>query len=66
MHPQIKVQKELMELALKALAEIETIERFIGPIDPITTKVMVAELKNQYLDITSKLFAHFLIQSDVV
>jgi len=66
MHPTIKEQQQLMQDALKNLQDQETIERLIGPVDSITTKVMIVDLKNQYIEITQKLFANFLNVNNVL
>jgi len=66
MHPTIKEQQQLMQDALKNLQDQETIERLIGPVDSITTKVMITDLKNQYIGITQKLFANFLNVNNVL
>jgi hypothetical protein len=66
MHPKIKEQQQLMQDALKNLQDQETIERLIGPVDSITTKVMLADLKNQYIEITQKLYANFLSVNNVL
>jgi hypothetical protein len=66
MHPTIKEQQQLMQDALKNLQDQETIERLIGPVDSITTKVMLADLKNQYIEITQKLYANFLNVNNVL
>ena len=62
-HPKIKHQLDLMEKAAQCYKDIETIERLIGPMDPITTKVMVAELRNQYSITMSELLSTLLVIS---
>jgi len=60
MHPVFKQQKELMQQALKKIEERETIERLITPFDPIISKIMVDELKNQYITIMQTLLTNML------
>lgn len=65
-HPRIKEQIELMQAALKIESEIEVVTRLITPVDPITVKVMVDELRCQYLDVMSRLFRNLLVTSNTV
>lgn len=60
----IRQQKELMAMALHHLDEINTIERLIDPIDPIICKVMVKELQEKYITVTSALLHNFLTVSN--
>lgn len=60
MHQEINKQKDLMQQALKILEQIETINSFIKPFDPLIAKMMVQELQDTYIDITGKLFKIFL------
>ena len=63
-HPKIKEQIGLMELALKINQQIETLENYIKPVDPIIYKVMNETLQASYLDVMQKLFSNLLIISD--
>lgn len=65
MHPQIKEQQRLMKQALKLLDEIDTVKSLIEPLDPIITKVLTADLLNQYKETTANLFQNFLITANV-
>lgn len=65
-HPKIKEQTKLMRTALQIESDIETVKRLIGPVDSITTKVMVDELRCKYLDIMSLLFSNLLLTSNTV
>lgn len=65
-HPKIKEQIELMRTALQIESDIETVKRLIGPVDSITTKVTVDELRCKYLDIMSLLFSNLLLTSNTV
>ena len=60
MTPKISQQKQIMELCLKQLNEIETIKRLIQPFDPLTAKVMIAEHQALYAKFSSLLFENFL------
>lgn len=62
----ITEQIKLMKQAIKITEDIETLERLIEPVDPITYKVMTAQLQNEYIDTCSKLLSNFLIISNVV
>ena len=55
MNPTIKLQKDLMQQALKKLAEIETINSFIRPLDAPMATVMVENMSEQYAEIMSQL-----------
>lgn len=63
-HPKIIEQLELMKLALKIQADIETLERLIKPVDEITFKVMNDSLRANYLDVMQRLFSNLLIVSN--
>lgn len=59
-HSKIIQQRDYMTDALNVLKDIETIERLITPVDPITAKIMVLDLKRKYVEITSMLFSNLL------
>ena len=64
-HPKILEQIGLMELALKTNQQIETLEIYLKPVDPIAYKVLTETLQGEYLKIMQKLFSNLLIISDV-
>ena len=43
-------QKQMMAKAIQLLNDIETLERLIKPVDPITYKVMAAQLQEKYAE----------------
>ena len=62
----IQKQIYLMKQAINIQNDIENVNRLIKPFDPVTCKVMVAELQEQYSEITQRLFSNFLTVSGAV
>jgi len=60
----ITQQIELMKQAIKVMDDIKTLDRLIKPVDPITYKVMVNDLRNQYIEITVELLRNFLTTAE--
>lgn len=63
MNPTIKEQRRLMTEALKQLDDIDTVQSLIGPMDPITCKVLVADLQCKYIETMLKL-QHELLKAN--
>lgn len=66
MTPKLKEQKELMEKALSICKDKEVISRLISPVDPITAKVMLSDLNNDYIEVMQKLFTNLLETLNVI
>jgi len=60
----IAAQIKLMKSAIKTMDDIETVRSLIEPIDPITCKVLIIDLQNKYIDITTQLLSNFLKTSN--
>lgn len=66
MIPKLKEQKELMEKALSLYNDKDIINRLIAPFDPITAKVLINELNEEYIFVMQKLFSNLLTTSNVI
>lgn len=66
MIPKLKEQKELMEKALSLSNDKDIINRLIAPVDPITAKVLINELNEEYIFVMQKLFINLLTTSNVI
>lgn len=66
MTPKLKEQKELMEKALSICKDKEVISSLISPVDPITAKVMLSDLNNDYIEVMQKLFTNLLETLNVI
>lgn len=66
MIPKLKEQKELMEKALSLSNDKDIINRLIAPVDPITAKVLINELNEEYIFVMQKLFSNLLTTSNVI